>query len=72
MRGVEHSLYDFLVEHPGQWSDRELADRIFCSRSSIVRGLKALKQKGLIEVSVRRKKFNGWWVQREVKVKENR
>ena len=69
-------MFDFLSEHPGVWSDRELAARIFCSTSSIKRGLRALKLKGLVETAVTRKKLGGWWIKREVRIvkknKENR
>lgn len=43
-----------------------------CSASTISRGLSDLRRRGLVEIKTRRKRLNGWWVRREIRIlKEN-
>lgn len=62
-------LLEFISQHPGVWSDRQLADELALSESNVKKSLMALRHEGKISTRTERHHLRGrWWARRTVEV----
>lgn len=72
MNAIRDSLLEFLITHPGIWTNEKLAEMFRCHRSIIAKHLKTLRQSGLVAVRTERNRIGSrWWVRRYLEVVKN-